>query len=82
MKWVFWIQIRRRKWFTNFHATRGANFKDIQFFGLLISFGLPWLKSVIESYNRDYTHKAKEHIQKVNADNLKHKFSILMPACK
>ncbi len=51
--WVFWITIRKRNWVSNFWTTRGSNFRDIQFFKLHISIGLPWHKNVIIYYLED-----------------------------
>ena len=50
VSWIFWINIRHKKWFTNTFKTRGANFLEIHFYGHEISIGMPWMKQVVEYY--------------------------------
>lgn len=69
--WVFWIEIKRRHWFKNFWTTRGANFYEIQIFGLRISIGMPWEYDFAKQVPDSYCSHA-------NSENLKSKFSILI----
>jgi hypothetical protein len=73
--WVFWIEFSKTIWFKKIWTTRGANFREIVFFGLCISIGLPWLQNYLES---NVTYDLKEHVNRVNFDNLKYKASLLV----
>lgn len=68
--WVFWIEIKRRHWFKLFWTTRGANFFEMQVFGLKISIGMPW-EYHLGTQNKEYCLHA-------NQENLKAKWSILI----
>ena len=70
--WVFWFKISiRRKWFSYWWSTRGANFKEYQIWIFKISIGQPWLHDVIEQ-------ETKGHADNVNSDNKKMSFSRLI----
>lgn len=75
LPWVFWISIRiRRKWFSYWWKTRGANFIEFQVWIFKITIGRPWHKDAVHRFRKDYgTHN---HIREVNRDNLKYWFSI------
>jgi len=65
---VFWITFEKRQWFSKLWKTRGANFMNIQIFGLMISIGLPWKNVYINVHNRDY--RTLKHLKTTNDANL------------
>lgn len=68
--WVFWFDISiRKKWFSNYWTTRGANFFEMQLWIFKISIGRPWIKS---------EHFGYDHVKKANKDNLRAPFSFLI----
>lgn len=64
--WVFYVRVKRRKWFTNFWKSRGSNYLDLQFFNIHISIGMPWHKSVLENIEHNYPMDGLNHCKKTN----------------
>jgi hypothetical protein len=71
--WVFYVDIRKRKWFSYYWSTRGANFKEFQIFIFKITIGMPWKKSVLNSKINDYGNL--KSAKNTNDANLKRRFS-------
>ena len=77
MPWVFWFRISiRRKWFSYWWHTRGANYYELQVWIFKISIGRPWFIGAVYQNRKDYG--SLNHIRQTNADNLKAPFTILM----
>ena len=74
--WVFWIQVRRRKWFKWFWKSRGANHLDIQIIWFHVSIGMPWNQSNVRSELSQWGNL--NNIEKTNNQNLKNPWAILI----
>lgn len=76
--WVFWLSIScRPKWFSYNWSTRGANYKEIQWWIFKINIGRPWLKIVVDAHARDFG--SAKYIHDTNKTNSTRLFSFNCP---
>lgn len=64
--WVFFIRIEKRKWFKKVWISRCSNSMDIQFFGIHILTGLPWLNNVLNKADSNHPLEGLNHFITTN----------------
>jgi hypothetical protein len=66
--WVIWFKVSiRRKWFSYWWKTRGANFLELQVWIFKISIGMPWAADAVHRFRKDYG--SHDHIRETNRCN-------------